>query len=123
MAACPFGREVLRSFGRRRDDDVVDRLDAHPGRVRVADGLREEAAGCREPVDAAGFGAAPAPDGHTERRRALDLVAAVVARALRVEVVTHEVDARELVIAAASYGLPPRERPRAVECYVGEAAS
>src|SRR5579859_173272 len=68
------------------------------------------------------LGRAPSPDGHTERAARRHVVATVVARALRLEVVAHEVDARVLEEVGRPDRLPPSELARAVERDVGEAA-
>src|SRR5262249_31706481 len=60
---------------------------------------------------------APAPDRHAEWRVARHLVSAVVATALRLEVVANEIDARELVASAGADRLPAGDVPEAGEVH------
>src|ERR1700733_3361890 len=81
------------SLRRRGDEDSVDGLHARARRVRVADRLRVKP-GAREAVRAAGVLRAPAPHGDPEGAAALDLVPAVVAAPLLLEIVADQIDAR-----------------------------
>src|SRR5688572_31759173 len=98
----------------RWDDDVVDRDDVRAARIGIAHVLRVEAN-----AYVARLLRSPAPHGETERLTALDLVAAVIALALRLEVVTNEIEARVLELSGPTERLPSLDRTGAVERHVG----